>query len=142
MVSAISRSSRPNRVDQLLRRPGLRVEAAEQVDQLDDGQVGIQRGGLELDADALLELDRVAPRVDAEHGDLAAVGLVEALEDLDRRRLAGAVGPEQAEDLAAADLEVDAVDGLDLAVALAQAGDADDGWRLVGQPLIASITRR
>ena len=35
-------------------------------------------------------------------------------------------GPEQPEDLARRDLEVDAVDGLDVAVALGQAADADD----------------
>ena len=40
-------------------------------------------------------------RVDAEHLDLARVALAVALEDLDRRRLAGAVRAEQAEDLAA-----------------------------------------
>ena len=40
-------------------------------------------------------------RVDAQHLDLARVALAVALEDLDRRRLAGAVGPEESEDLAA-----------------------------------------
>ena len=50
----------------------------------------------------------------------AAAGLAEALEDLDRRRLAGAVGAEEGEDLAAADLEVDAADRLVIAVALVQ----------------------
>ena len=36
------------------------------------------------------------------------------------------LGPEQPEDLAAGDVEVDAGDGLDVAVALGQAADADD----------------
>ena len=40
--------------------------------------------------------------VDAEDDRLAAVGRAQALEDLDRRRLARAVRPEQAEDLAGA----------------------------------------
>jgi hypothetical protein len=40
----------------------------------------------------------------AEHADLAAVTRAIALEDLDRRRLAGAVGPEKPEDLAVAHL--------------------------------------
>ena len=57
---------------------------------------------------------------------VSPIGLVQALEDLDRRRLARAVGPQQAEDLARVDLEADAVDGLDVAVALVQVGDRDD----------------
>ena len=55
-----------------------------------------------------------------------SVRVAEALEDLDGRRLAGAVRPEEGEDLAALDLEVDAGDRLDLAVALAQPADGDD----------------
>ena len=46
-------------------------------------------------------------RVDAEDRDAAAVALAVALEHLDRRRLAGAVRPEEAEDLALLDLEAD-----------------------------------
>ena len=47
--------------------------------------------------------------VQAQDRGRAAVRIAQALEDLDGRRLAGAVGPEQAEDLAARDLEIDAV---------------------------------
>jgi hypothetical protein len=56
--------------------------------------------------------------------DAARAGAV-ALEDLDRRRLARAVGPEQAEDLADGDLEVQAPHGLVFAVGLAQVADED-----------------
>ena len=52
--------------------------------------------------------------------DVAAAAAAVALEDLDRRRLARAVGPEQPEDLAAAHLEVDAAHGLVLAVGLVE----------------------
>jgi hypothetical protein len=38
-------------------------------------------------------------RVGAEHADLSGVAAAEALEDLDGRGLAGAVGPEEGEDL-------------------------------------------
>ena len=62
-----------------------------------------------------------ALRVDAEHLDGAGVALPVALEDLDRRRLAGAVRAEQAEHLAGLDREVDAAERLVGAVALAQA---------------------
>ena len=54
------------------------------------------------------QVARAARGVVAEHGDDAAVALPVALEDLDGRRLARAVGAEQAEDLAGRDLEVDA----------------------------------
>ena len=47
------------------------------------------------------------------------------VEDLDRRRLAGAVRPEQAEYLACPHLEVDSADGLVAAVGLSQAADPD-----------------
>ena len=47
----------------------------------------------------------------------------QALEDLDRRRLARAVRTEEAEDLASGDLEVDAIHRDQVAVALGQAGD-------------------
>ena len=57
----------------------------------------------------------------AEHLDLARIGVEQAFEDLDGRRLAGAVRAEQAEALAARDLEIEAVDGDDVAVALDEA---------------------
>ena len=44
--------------------------------------------------------------------DGAAVGLVEAAEDVDERRLAGAVRPDQADDLAAVQVEIDDVECL------------------------------
>ena len=57
--------------------------------------------------------------------DLAAVGRDEPDQDLHQRRLAGAVLAEDAVDLAAVEVEVDAVAGDDVAVAL---GDPC-GWR-------------
>ena len=60
-------------------------------------------------------------RVVAEHLDLAGVGVAEALQDLDRRGLARAVGSEQREHLAFLDPEVEAPHGVDVAVRLAQA---------------------
>ncbi len=64
---------------------------------------------------------RALAGVVAEHRDLAAAARAVALEDLDGRRLAGAVRAEQAEHLAALHGDVDAAHGLELAVALAQA---------------------
>ena len=61
----------------------------------------------------------------AEHADLAGVRAAVALEDLEQGGLAGAVGAEQGEQLAAADVEVDAVERQDGAVGLAHARRAD-----------------
>ena len=80
---------------------------------------------LEHDPDPGAERRERSPGIEAEHADLALGALAVTLEDLDRRRLAGAVGPEQPEHLAAAHLEVDPADRLELAVGLAQAADLD-----------------
>jgi hypothetical protein len=127
-------------VDQLLRRAWVRVEAPEQVDDLDHGQLRVERGRLETDANAWLERVRAVGDVEAEDDRLAAIGRPQAFEDLDRRRLARAVRPEQAEDLARGDIEIDAIDGLDLAVTLDQPPNADD--RLPGVRGGGTLPRR
>ena len=66
---------------------------------------------------------RLGPHREAVDHDLAAVGAPQPLDHLERRRLAGAVGPEDAEDLAALHAQGDAVDRHEVAVALGQALD-------------------
>ena len=68
----------------------------------------------------------------AEHVAPSRVGPQQRREDLDRRRLAGAVGPEHAVDGAQRDLQVDAVDGAGRAERLDQALglDGEGGHRL------------
>jgi hypothetical protein len=68
----------------------------------------------------------VAGNVDAQDLQAPRIGLAEPFEHLDRRRLAGAVGAEQPEDLTAGDAERDAIDRPDVAVALADITDPDD----------------
>ena len=68
---------------------------------------------------------RVGPHRLSQQRDLAGVGLAQALDHLERGRLAGAVGPQDAERLALLDAERDAVDGDVVAVALGQAVDRD-----------------
>jgi hypothetical protein len=63
------------------------------------------------------------PEGQPEHLDLAAVRGRQSLDDLERRRLARAVRPEQPEHLAPGDVEVDVVHREDLRVALSQAAD-------------------
>src|SRR4029077_11375671 len=80
---------------------------------------------LEDDTDALTEVPRRPIGVAAEHTHLAGVALAVPLEDLDGRRLAGAVRPEQPEDLSLLDREIDPADRLEVPVGLAQAADLD-----------------
>jgi hypothetical protein len=70
---------------------------------------------------------RVGPRVAAEQPRLAAVGLEQPEQDAQRRGLAGAVGSEEAGDLARRDGEIEAVEGMDVAETLGQAADGDGG---------------
>ena len=76
----------------------------------------VDRGELARDADG--GPDRIGLAVDVMTGDLhlAAVGADQGREDLDRRRLAGAIRSEQREDRPLGDLEVDAVEDELLAV--------------------------
>ena len=102
------------------------VEPAEEVQQLDEGQLVEEGRRLELDADAPLHLARVGLHVDAVDDGLAAIDRAHPLDHLEGRRLARAVRSEDPEDLALGDLEADAVDRRQAAVLLAQVGDGDD----------------
>ena len=106
---------------------GLRV-VARRTSRAPRGRVSIG-GSSECCSTTPIRSRRARPpcRVEPEHLHLAAVARAVALEDLDRRRLAGAVRPEQAEHLAARDLEVDPAQRLDAVVGLAQPADAIAG---------------
>ena len=90
-----------------------RVGGAVELDDLADRERAVDALLLEDDADARSERALAPGGVVAEDRHVARVGGAVALEDLDERRLAGAVGTEEREHLAAADIEVDAVEGLD-----------------------------
>ena len=81
-------------------------------------------------ADLALDAQRLAGRVEAHDADDAPGRLGQAEQHQDGRRLAGAVGPEQAEHLAGPDREVERLDGGEVAVLLGQAAGDDD--RVVG----------
>ena len=97
------------------------VERPEQPQRLLDGQLVGQLRFLELDAEPLAQLVLVRRPPQAEHLHLAGVRPEQAFEDLDRRGLAGAVRAEQAEALAAAHRQRQAVHGHHIAVALHEA---------------------
>ena len=97
-------------------------QAAEQVEVLAGRQVLVDGGVLAGDPDQLAHHMRVLLDVDAEDLGPAAVHRQQGREHLQHRGLAGAVRPEDTEDLAAADLEVDPVDGAQRAERLDQTG--------------------
>jgi hypothetical protein len=74
-----------------------------------------------LNAQSRAQAKTVATPAIAEHLDVSTVGDPQALEDLDRRRLARAVRTEHAETLAAAHLEIETRQCHDVTVSLAQA---------------------
>jgi hypothetical protein len=83
----------------------------------------------------------------AEDADVAVTAAPVALEDLGRGRLAGAVGAEQAEDLALADLEAHVGDGDVVPVALAEVLDVDRSHGIelaeaLARPVVVCVTDR
>ena len=126
---------------------GERLAAEEEV--LEDVEVGEERQLLGDDRDPLIgRLAGVA------EGDPLAVELERPLirggaadDDLDQRRLAGAVGAEQGVHLTRVDLEIDAIEGLDTAIALGEFLDGVHRRHLdgvgggVSQPAISRLLR-
>ena len=98
------------------------------LDVVADRHVREQRVVLEDRVD-VARVGRQAGDVGAAQLDRAGVGDREAGDQPQRRRLARAGGAEQREELALGDVEVDAVDGGEVAVALGQAAQADVGQR-------------
>ena len=89
------------------------VPAAEAVEMplmdevLADGELEIEAGALEDDAEPAADLPRLRGEVGAEDVDRAALRAGQGREDAEQGRLAAAVGPEEAEDLPRRHLEVD-----------------------------------
>ena len=110
------------------------IERGPEVHRLPDLDAFLELRLLELDADPLLQRHGVPARVEAEDGNRAAVGRAQAFDALHGGGLAGAVGPDQAEDLARLDVEGDVVDGHGPPVGLANAGDVNGGLRHVAGP--------
>ena len=79
------------------------VEPRHEFQVLGNRQILVERELLGHVADLALDLQRLGPEVVAEHRALALVGRQQAAHDADRRRLARAVGPEKADDLAFGD---------------------------------------
>ena len=120
-------SRQPDELEHRLRRFRGPVVGSEQPQQLERAQARVEPTRLQHHADLRAEVLAVAHRVEAEDAHRARVGSAVALEDLDRRGLAGAVRSEQPEDLARADTEVERIDRARRSVRLAESGDRDRG---------------
>ncbi len=119
--------AQPREVEHLVHGAGGGVEAGPVRERLARCDVAVDPARLEHYPDPPAQRDLSARGIVAEHGDLALGARTVPLEDLDRRGLARAVRPEQAEDLAAVDRHVDPTQRLEVAVALAQPADLDRG---------------
>jgi hypothetical protein len=107
------------------------------------GEVGIKIVRLRHDADAAPRFPGLRRNRQPEHLDLAAVGVDQPEAQAQRRRLARAIGPEEAEAFPRFEREVDAGDHLVLAVALAQSrGTQMQGISSVHPALHRSRLRR
>src|SRR3954449_13615698 len=100
-------AAQPGELEHLVDVARCRIQAAPVLERLADRDVAIHTAALQDDPHPRAQLARALAGVEAEHRDDPARARAVALEDLDGRRLAGAVGAQQAEDLAARDLEVD-----------------------------------
>src|SRR5207302_3949540 len=116
----------PDERDRLVDVARLEVVAGVELEALAHREPGLRVRFLQHRADAVSPRGVTVSRVDAEHADLPFGARAEPLEDLDGRRLACAVRPEEREDLAPLHLEVDSGHGLERAIALAQPVHGDD----------------
>jgi hypothetical protein len=114
------------------------AEDAHHAQVLAPGEVRVDRGVLAGEADAPPHGVGLAHHVATEHLGAARVGVQDGGQHPNRRGLAGAVGPEQTEHRAFRHLEVDAVEGRQVAVALRQPLDHDRSVTHVGDPLTDS----
>ena len=111
----------------LVRRVDAAAQVGEVLERLAAGEPVVEGELAGHVADAAVDGDRVGGRLDAEDARRAAGRPDEVEQGPDRRRLAGAVGPEEAEDLALARLQVDVDDAAVLAVGLGELLGLDDG---------------
>src|ERR1044071_762626 len=115
-----------DRIEDFLEGTGPLVEAAKELQGLGDGEFVGELGFLERDPEALAQGSGAGLPGFAEDANLTRVGLVQPLADLDGGGLAGAIGAEQTEAFAGADLEIEPVDGDDILVGLAEAVDRSE----------------
>src|SRR2546427_4244795 len=105
------------------------VEARREAQVLLHREIAVEAEGLGDVADARLERRHVAAQIVAEDGCLRGLDLEQPRQRAEERRLPGAVGPDDAHDLAPLEHEIDAGERAPGAVALLEAAQPDHGWR-------------
>ena len=125
-----------DRAEQLLGPPprlGHAVEAGLDLERLARREEGVEDQLLGDDPDRHLGVARVLLDVEAPDGDAAAALVDQAGEDVDQGRLAGAVRPEQPENLALRHFQADPVERpLAAGIGLLEVDDRDGGRRSSG----------
>lgn len=87
-----------------------------------------QIGGLQADANTILELLALGAGIESEDRNFSPAAGPQAFENLDCGCLAGSVRTQQAEDFACVDFEIDALDGGEVAVILGEGADLNQRW--------------
>src|SRR4029453_14050696 len=113
-------------IDRVLRLlPRNPVEASGVAKVVATGHVRVEPDRVGEVSDPPLDLERAWGRIETDHPGLALGRLGQPEQHQDRRRLAGTVLAEQPEDLAGLDLEIEVVDGDEVAVHLREAAGPD-----------------
>jgi hypothetical protein len=101
------------------------VDLGKEGDVLVDGQIPIKAESLREIADALGDAAMVLHRIETKHAKLTGVGVQQPAHQPDRRRLACAVGADQAEHFTLADVEAESRERRRRAVRLRDVNEAD-----------------
>jgi len=107
--------------------PCIAIEALKECERLVDRQLLGELRVLQLDSEQLSQILLVRLPSSAQYFDIARIGAQKPLADFDRRRLSGAVRTEESKAFSSVDLEVQTVDGDDVAVRFAESPDAQRG---------------
>ena len=126
--------------DDLVDRPWASITPSVQREHFTHGELDFDARGLQDDADPIAEVPPGSRRILPEHLRRPGRGRAVAFENLDRRRLAGAVLPEQCIDLTDLHLEAHTVERDDRPVQLAKIFD-DDGRHDRANLSVAGRTR-
>src|SRR5699024_5422383 len=109
--------------DGLRRATGQSLQTGDEPEVLTTGELLIDRGVLSGDSDELPDPMRVASDVHAEDLRLSPADRQQGREHVDRRRLPRAVRSQESDDLPGADVEIDAVNGGEVAEGLHESSD-------------------
>src|SRR5260370_30014514 len=97
------------------------------------GEIGVRQAH----ADAVLERANFDGGIVSQEADVSGAARAQTFEDFDGRGFARPIGAEQSEYFALRYIEVDAADGLDIAIGFVQASDVD-GWTHAIEPILAA----